>query len=294
MWLLIAISSAILFGLAGLWMKVSQMKQGSVHMLLLGLYITGTLGFATHMISSGTAWAVLLDWKYWAAGAIIGAGSAWGNAVFMKALDYGPAALTSPITNMNIVLVVFIGTFLYEEPLTLSEGLGIALLLFSVVLISSRRKEPLSAPEKKWFLYIAAAIVLFAFRNGGLKVTEELAMNNTAVLFIAYLLSIIWFCPPAVKEWLAWSRLTPDTAVQGLRLRTGMAWGLLSGLFSYGGLQLYSMALETGKANLAAPIFATNSLVVAFGAILLFRERLTPLQTFSLACTIAGLVIIRL
>ena len=36
----------------------------------------------------------------------------------MKALDYGPASLTSPLTNMNIVLVIAMGTFLYNEPLS--------------------------------------------------------------------------------------------------------------------------------------------------------------------------------
>ncbi|MBJ6362219.1 EamA family transporter [Paenibacillus sp. GCM10012307] len=296
MWLFIAIGSAVLFGLAGLGMKVSQMKQGSVHMLLLGLYITGTLGFAAHSIYLDTDWNVMLDWKYWVAGAVIGAGSAWGNAIFMKALDYGPAALTSPLTNVNIVLVVLMSTLFYKETLAITEGLAIALLLFSVVIISARRQEPLSAPEKKWFVYIAAAIILFAFRNGGLKVTEELAMANSAVLFIAYLLSIIWFFPPALKEWSEQRTLTSaQSQLEGARkLRTGVVWGLLSGLFSYGGLQLYAVALETGKANLAAPIFATNSLVVAFGAILLFRERLTPLQVFSLVCTMGGLVMIRL
>lgn len=292
MWLWIAISSALLFGLTGLWMKVSQMKQGSVHTLLLGLYMTGTLGFAIHAITQGVLFAALLEWRYWMAGAIVGAGSAWGNALFMKALDYGPASLTSPLTNINIVLVVMMGTWVYGESLNWMETTGIALLLLAVALISIRRKESLSAPHKRWYIYVAVAIILFALRNGGLKVTEELHMASASVLFIAYLLSIIWFFPPAWREWSIWRRQPSSSSLS--KLRTGLVWGLLSGIFSYGGLQLYAIALETGPANLAAPIFATNSLVVAVGAIVLYRERLSPLQLTALLCMMVGLVIIRL
>lgn len=292
MWLWMAISSALLFGLTGLWMKVSQMKQGSVHALLLGLYLTGTLGFAIHASAQGTLDAALLDWRYWMAGAVVGAGSAWGNALFMKALDYGPASLTSPLTNINIILVVIMGTWVYDEPLTWAGAVGITLLLLAAALISIRRKEAMSAPRKQWFIYVAIAIILFAFRNGGLKVTEELGMASASVLCIAYLLSIVWFFPPAWREWSAWRRQPAAAALT--RLRTGLLWGLLSGLFSYGGLQLYAISLETGQANLAAPIFATNSLVVALGAIVLYRERLTLLQAIALVCMMSGLIIIRL
>ena len=39
---------------------------------------------------------------------------------------------------------------------------------------------------------------------------------------------------------------------------TGLKWGLIAGLFSYAGLQLYAVALQTGQASIAAPV-ATGS-----------------------------------
>lgn len=47
---------------------------------------------------------------------------------------------------------------------------------------------------------------------------------------------------------------------------------------SYGGLQLYSIALQMGKANVVAPIFAANSLIMVAGSILIDKERLTIVQ----------------
>ncbi|MCA0755502.1 DMT family transporter [Paenibacillus sp. N4] len=281
MWLITAIGSAILFGLAGWWMKVSQMRGGSSRMLLLGLYASGTAGFGVHALLEGT-FHMLADPRVWAAGAAIGAGSAWGNALFMKALNYGPASLTSPLTNMNIVLVVALATWIYHEPLSASEAAGITLLLLAVVFVAHKRKEPLTITEKRWFVLVGAAIVLFALRNGGLKVTDELGLSSAPILFIAYALSLAWFFLPGQSKGTRASS------------RTGLRLGIIAGLFSYGGLQLYAMALATGQANLAAPIFATNSLVVAAGAIAIYKERLSIMQWTAFVFTIAGLIIIRL
>lgn len=281
MWLWTAIGSAALFGLAGWWMKVSQMKGGSTRSLLQGLYAAGAVGFGIHSALEGRL-GDLLQLEVWCAGILIGAGSAWGNSLFMKALEHGPASLTSPLTNMNIILVVAMSTLLYDEPLSLLQSIGIIMLLAAVVLIAYKRKEPLTITEKRWFLLVALAILMFAFRNGGLKVTDELGLASAPVLFVAYALSLAWFLQPA-KE-----RSAPSAN------RTGLVLGLAAGLFSYSGLQLYAVAIATGQANLAAPIFATNSLVVAIGSIAYYKERLTIVQTAAFLFLLAGLFVIRL
>lgn len=280
MWLATAVGSALLFGLAGWWMKVSQMRGGITSVMLLGLYASGTIGFGLHSAVE-QSFHELLDYRVWIAGIIIGAGSALGNALFMKALDYGPASLTSPLTNMNIVLVIALGTLVYGETLGLNEAAGIILLLLAVILISLKRQKRRITIEKQWFIYVAAAILFFTFRNGGLKITEELGLSSAPILFIGYGLSFLWF---AIRTERGAER---GKAAMGLKL------GLLAGVFSYAGLQLYAIALATGPANLAAPIFATNSLVVAAGSILFYKEKLTPAQWTAFALTIAGLIIIR-
>ncbi|WP_420891010.1 EamA family transporter, partial [Megasphaera massiliensis] len=235
-------------------MKVSQMRGGNANVLLLGLYVSGTAGFGVHAAVEGTI-SLLADYRIWIAGCIIGAGSAIGNAIFMKALEYGPASLTSPLTNLNIVLVVALGTFVYGERIHWSEAIGIALLLLAVAMISYKKNNSSSTTlEKRWFILVGVAVILFAFRNGGLKITEELGLPSAPVLFIGYALSLLWFIRPLLQ-----ARADRQAAATGLKL------GLLAGVFSYGGLHLYTVALTTGPANLAAPIFATNSLVVALG-----------------------------
>ncbi|SDX22194.1 EamA family transporter [Paenibacillus sp. CF384] len=304
MWFAAAVGSAVLFGLAGWWMKVSQMQSGSSAYLLLGLYISGTCGFGIHAAVEHTLLPSLADPRVWFAGLLIGAGSALGNALFMKALEWGPASLTSPLTNMNIILVIALGTFGYNEQLSNTELGGVLLLLLAVVLVSMRGKEEAFRIAPRWYFYVGISILLFAIRNGGLKVTGDLELSSAPVLFVAYSLSIVWFALVARQERSRRTSLGSFRAgaEEGSRLMQkslrsasiGMKWGLVAGLFSYGGLQLYAIALETGRANIAGPIFAANSLVVAAGSIILYRERLNTYQWIAFALTIAGLVLIRL
>ncbi|MBP3962239.1 EamA family transporter [Paenibacillus lignilyticus] len=304
MWFAAAVGSAVLFGLAGWWMKVSQMQSGSSAYLLLGLYISGTCGFGIHAALEHTLLPSLADPRVWLAGLLIGAGSALGNALFMKALEWGPASLTSPLTNMNIILVIALGTFGYNEQLSKTELGGVLLLLSAVVLVSVRGKEKAFRIAPRWYFYVGISILLFAIRNGGLKVTGDLGLGSAPILFVAYSLSIVWFAVAARQERTRRTSLGSLRAghevVSGLinkSLRAasiGMKWGLIAGLFSYGGLQLYAIALETGRANIAGPIFAANSLVVAAGSIILYRERLNGYQWTAFVLTIAGLILIRL
>jgi len=303
LWFAAAVSSALLFGLAGWWMKVSQMRGGSSNYLLLGLYLSGTAGFGVHAAFEQTLTAALTDARVWIAGALIGAGSALGNVLFIKALEYGPASLTSPLTNMNIVLVIALGTFVYHEPFSTMEFVGVTLLLAAVVLVSIRSREKLSVKQKKWYLYVGVSIILFAVRNGGLKVTGDWGLSSASVLFVSYALSILWFLFAILREH---QRFTSGGVTSELEAaasmgraaadsaRTGLRFGLMAGLFSYGGLQLYAIALQTGQANIAGPIFAANSLVVAAGSIVLYREKLTALQWAAFVLMFAGLILIRI
>ncbi|ANE48785.1 hypothetical protein SY83_07525 [Paenibacillus swuensis] len=285
MWFIAAIGSAVLFGTAGFFMKVSQMKQGSMPHMLLGLYTAGSVGFLVNAWVEGS-----LDWgngEYWLAGLIIGVGSAFGNVVFMKALDHGPASLTSPLMNLNILVVVLLSTVVYHEPVGLFESIGVVLLLGGAVLLSMRRGGSDSSVSPLWFVLVMLAVLLFAIRNGGLKVTAALGLENTPILFISYFLSVFWFAFAARRL-----RLRGETTA--ITRKTGWIWGLLTGLFSYGGLQLYSLALQNWKASIVAPIFSANGLIMVLGSTWIYKERLTGKQKIALMLLLAGLITIRL
>jgi drug/metabolite transporter (DMT)-like permease len=284
-WFAIAALSSLTFGLGGFFMKVSAARRGSVAHLLLGLYLTGTLGFLIWMWKEGTFRA---DVPTLVGGLLLGLGSTLGNVLFMKALDHGPASLTTPLVNTNILLIILFSVIVYGERLSWFETAGVTLLVLAILLIPIDRNEKLAIRNPRWYALVLTATLLFSFRNGGLKVTQEMHIPGTPVLFYGYVLGLIWFVVEILRQ--------PQSGDAESRraARTGLFWGLLCGIFSFLGMQLYSIALIDGPASIVAPMFATNSLIVAILSILIYRERLSLLQTCSLVFLFTGLILIRL
>lgn len=285
MWFILAILSALLFGGSGFYMKYGQAKKGSIAYLLLGLYLSGTLGF---LILALVNQLFTFHWGILIAGIIVGLGSTLGNVLFMKALECGPASLTSPLANSNIVLVVIMSIIFYGETLSILEIVAIILLIISVSLLPIDPQESLSITNRAWYLFVGVSVILFFFRNGGLKITEELAYNSTIVLFYAYLLGIIWSLGQVYVEKRQQNN-TPDKKA----VRIGLYSGLVAGVFSFGGMQLYSYALADGPASIVSPIFSLNSLVVAILSIVIFKEKLSRFQKIALLGTFLGIVLLR-
>ncbi|SFI90508.1 DMT family transporter [Thermoflavimicrobium dichotomicum] len=283
MWFILALLSSLTFGLAGFMMKASSANRGSTDHLLWGLYFSGSLGFLGWVIYTQT-WN--LQFFVLLAGFIIGFGSAVGNLLFMKALDHGPASLTSPVVNSNVVLTVGLSMLFYGETISLTEWMGVILLIIAVIVLPIDPNEDLRIRNTRWYLFVLTATFLFFLRNGGLKITEEMHLSNAMILFVSYLFGFIWFTIEILRK--------KNRNVSLKTKQIGLVWGIGSGIFSFAGMQIYAIALEKGPASLVSPIFSTNSLVVAILSIWVYRERLSLLQTISLILLIVGLICIRL
>ncbi|MDR6226047.1 drug/metabolite transporter (DMT)-like permease [Desmospora profundinema] len=270
-------------------MKVSSSQRGSVVHTLWALYLTGTIGFAWWVWALGE---FRIDAAVLLGGFIIGLGSAGGNWLFMLALERGPASLTSPLVNTNILLVILFSILFYGERLSWMEGIGVTLLVAAVFLIPVDPDEKLAIKNRRWYALVIAATLLFTFRNGGLKVTDEAGMAGEMILFYGYLFSLLWM---SVEIWRRRSvSQTDNPGHSSAGIKKGLVWGGVAGIFSFAGMQLYTIALIEGPASIVAPLFSTNSLVVALLSILFFRERLSQIQTLSLLLLFTGLVLTRL
>ncbi|GGK19301.1 hypothetical protein GCM10010965_10500 [Caldalkalibacillus thermarum] len=284
MWFTAAVLSALIFGLAGFAMKYGSTRQGALNPLLFGLYVSGSIGFAVIIVVEGelsiNSWLML-------AGLVVGVGSTWGNWLFMKALEVGPASLTSPLVNLNIVWVVLMSVIVYGEVLSWMEVAAILLLVMAVSLLPLDPQESLSIKSRVWYVLVLLATVLFFLRNGGLKITEEWGLNNTLVLFFAYLFGVVW-------SWgtLKYEQRGSDS--ENKPGRFGFGCGLVAGIFSFAGMQLYVYALATGPASIVSPVFAANSVVVAMLSVFFLKERLSLIQVVALTGIMTGIVLLRI
>ncbi len=282
-WFLATILGAIVFGAGGFIIKLgSHGHERSGTVTLLGLYGVGSLCFAI-AVTLQNAWK--WDFSLILFGMFIGLGSVIGNDLWIRAFKYGPASLTGPVINTYNVLVIFIAIFLYGETLDLKEMIGIAIILIALGLLNYDPNEQLRIKNKIWFILVGLSIFSFFTRSGGLKIAEENGINNTLLLAFGYPVGVFWF-----GAQLARARSTFSLRV----MRMPILLGAIAGIFSYGGLQLFTYALERGPASIISPIFAMNGLIFALLTIITLKERISQYQTFALIGCVVGLVLIRI
>lgn len=282
MWFLIALASAIIFGISPFLMKYHTYRKRPLAPFLFGLYVSGSAGFLIVAFIQ-QSWSI--SFSIVIAGILIGIGSLFGNVLYMKALEHGPASLTSPIVNTNILFIVFMSIIFYGEQLRGVEMAGVLLIFVAIGILPMDPKEKVTIPNRIWYVLSIGATLLFFLRNGGLKVTEEMALSNTSILFFAYLFGIAWSSYMLKKG---------KQEVTKEEKRISFKWGLFAGLFSFGGMQLYAEALLLGPASIISPLFATHSLLVAVLSILYLKEKLTPFQAVTLALVFIGIVLLRI
>ncbi|MBP9722283.1 MAG: DMT family transporter [Gammaproteobacteria bacterium] len=282
LWLISSFTSALVFGFSGFLLKVGCERGHKSHALLFGMYITGTLLFALSLILQ----------QYWQLSVIVivssilvGIGSAVGNDYTVRALETGPASITSPLINLNIILIVIMSMLLFGETLKSTEIIAIGLFIISCALLSLDPREALGIKDQRWYGFILLAIIFIFLRNGGLKVTQEIGLNNTLVLFYAYLFSLLLFAGKFIPK----GRLNIDK-----NNKNAVYLGGAAGIFSYGGLELYAYSLQIGPASVVASIFSLRSMVMVVMAVLIYKETLTFYQKLSILAILTGTIIISL
>lgn len=279
-WLFSSFTSALVFGFSGFLLKVGCERGHHSHPMLFGMYVTGTILFALSLIIQ-QQWELSL--LVIASSILVGIGSAVGNDYTVRALATGPASITSPLINLNIILIVIMSVFIFDESLKNNEIIAIALFILSCAFLSLDPRESLGIKDPKWYSFIFLAIIFVFLRNGGLKITQEIGLNNTLVLFYAYLFSLILFG----------MKFIPRRKIDLAHTTKGaILLGCAAGLFSYGGLELYAYSLKIGPASVVAAIFSLRSMVMVAMAVLIYKETLTFYQKLSLFTIFVGTVVI--
>lgn len=165
-------------------------------------------------------------------------------------------------------------------------------------------------------LSVVAGVVCLCQRN------EKQGAMSTIGLVYAVLASLFWAIGLICNKYLIADHIAPDVIVLGRgitfivisaaiwavrntirgggelwsRLFIKEAWlALLAGVLSLGGgAYLYSMALEYVPATTATPIGASNPLLAAIFALVIFKEKLRPIQWGGIILAIAGSVMVTL
>lgn len=132
-WFIPAVLALILWGVWGLFQKLAtnQMSPRSVYYvsalgaLSVVVVLLSTSSFPTHLNFEGVLF-----------GALAGVCSSLGGLLFLQAMGKGEAAVVITFTALYPAVSVILSFLILHETITLKQGIGIVLALFSMVLLT--------------------------------------------------------------------------------------------------------------------------------------------------------------
>lgn len=288
MWLGLALLSMLCFGLSGFCLKWVVQRRGDSHAFFIALYAIGALVFFVKLCAQASPVSAVMasfaeNGLLLAALAVVTLGSALGNQAVAKAYQHGPASLTAPLVNTNVVLVVLMSIVVFGEQLGVLQIAAIAALLIAVSVLGMRSRNQGMRLSKAWWLWVLLAIVFVFSREGGLKIAQSLHANLPFILFCAYAAATVYFIG-------LYSHRHGFAVV--LQHRSSIAAGGIAGVFSALGLMALTTAMMSGPASIVVPIFSMRSVVVIALSVLFFKERLSIWQWLALSTVLLALIAI--
>jgi drug/metabolite transporter (DMT)-like permease len=222
-------------------------------------------------------------------GAIYGVTQALFILFKAKAMNEGAVYLTTLIGNCSLIISVFACFVIWNEPVSLSDAVGLCVLIVAIFLTTYRKSK--SHLAKKWFVYAlfflifgaAVGLVFKAFSKSGSEHAEDMMVIASAVMITVY--SIICIINGDFKKNLP--------MLVHNRFKTFVITALVAGVLScaYNRLNIYLSGELIGA--IFFPCFNGGVVVLStlLGVVLL-REKPNVMQFVGIALGIIGICII--
>ncbi|WP_248924946.1 DMT family transporter [Paenibacillus hamazuiensis] len=315
MWLLYASASAVCFGLRGILYQWTSKKPIDRNMLLLGVYVSGTLvalianGFIRQPWTTG-AWI----------GILMGLFSFASNASMYKGFAVGKASLVAILTALPPVVVVGIAFLLWGEKLNAWQTFSFAVIVAGILMV--RYSNDISLKNLQGAHWGILAMLMFGFTDLASKQSTLLGGQTLPTLTVMYATGSLLFLlsgaaarmrerqrgtrhasdakaraetaagREAVASKTAPETLTPVPAPQWPLVRT-LLWGMVVGLTNISGMMLVLPAFRLGVTGLVSAVIAANVLLILLYARFVLKEKFSRLEIGGMVLAIAGILILR-
>ncbi len=284
MWMTLALGSALFFGFSQFTLKAATQKYLDQY-ILLGLYLAGTLLFYMLCYNQIT---FIHSTQFVLASVFIALGSYLGNWAILKAVSIGPGGFTNAILKFNLVFIILMSGIFYNEHFTYFKIIVILFLFLGLLFVKFNPREKRKIKHKSWFAFVFLGIICLFLRDGGLKITQELGINNKELLFFVYLICIIFTAITMLIISKNKKINEKEFTLSKYRMKS-MYFGAIAGLCSSLGLYWYSAALAVGPTSLTALIFSTRSFIVVGVSYAVLKEKLSISQRVAFILIILGI-----
>lgn len=284
MWVIFAFGSAFFAGVTALLAKCGIRKTDSTAATAIRTVVV--LLFSWVMVLLAGSWGDIVSIRGWTWLFLILSGLATGASwlCYFRALQLGDINKVVPIDKSSIVLTLLLAFILLGESVSLTKGLGVALIGAGTLLMIEKKDAapPRAGRGIGWFWY-ALGSALFASLTSllgkvgisGVESNLGTAIRTGVVLLMAWLMVLIEGKLPKLR---------------GIPRRELM-FICLSGLATGGSWLCYYRALQEGPASVVVPIDKLSILVTVAFSYFVLHERLTKKAAAGLFAVVLGTLV---
>lgn len=328
MWLVYASASAFCFGLRGILYQWSSRRPMDRNLMLLGVFMLGTLVAGGANLFVGQAWS----WGA-AAGVMMGAFSFMSNMSMYRGFAVGKASLVAVLTALPAAVVSLGAFILWQEKLTGWQFGALCVILLGIVVI--RYSNELNLSNLRGMQWGVLAMLGFAITDLSSKQSQlwhaEVLPTLTAMFATgALLFLIVWRravgqtarqygdgsgkagnvrVDNGADEVAVTAEKTPSAKgctpgdIDSVKTAKGEArwsgrrsflWGMAVGFTNVSGMMLILPAFKLGPAGLVSAVIATSVLLILLFTRLYLKERFTKPQLLGIGMAIAGVMMLKL
>lgn len=227
-------------------------------------------------------------------------GQTAGNISFQWALGQVGLALAVPLCLGGMIFsAAVLGRWLLHEPVTLRTAISLALLLLAVVVLSQgghaaeraiRIKLHASADVSPWFVAAGIAAgclsgIAYSVLSVAIRYSSHSGASLPITLFTVALAGILSL------TFLAWLRIGNDGMLATSRQDLG--WMLGAGVWNAISFLALTIAIKSTGVVYVNALNATQALLAAVAAVVIFQEAATPWLAVGVLLTVAGLIGVR-
>ena len=286
MWIVYAFGSALFAGLTSILAKCGIRKTDSTVATAIRTIVV--LLFSWGMVflvgSQGTLAAIDGRTLTFLVLSGLATGASW--LCYFRALQCGDINKVVPIDKSSTVLTILLAAVLLQEGISLTKGLGAALIAAGTLLMIERKEvtSP-AAGGSRWFWYALGSAVFASLTAilgkigiSGVESNLGTAIRTGVVLVMSWLMVFV--------------------QGKGDRLasvpKNELGFICLSGLATGASWLCYYKALQDGPAGVVVPIDKLSILVTVLFSRLVFHERLSARAAMGLAAVVGGTLVLLL
>ncbi|WP_304431984.1 EamA family transporter [Acutalibacter muris] len=284
MWVIFAFGSAFFAGVTALLAKCGIRKTDSTAATAIRTVVV--LLFSWVMVLLAGSWGDIVSIRGWTWLFLILSGLATGASwlCYFRALQLGDINKVVPIDKSSIVLTLLLAFILLGESVSLTKGLGVALIGAGTLLMIEKKDAapPRAGKGIGWFWYALGSAVFASLTSllgkvgiSGVESNLGTAIRTGVVLLMAWLMVLIEGKLPKLR---------------GIPRRELM-FICLSGLATGGSWLCYYRALQEGPASVVVPIDKLSILVTVAFSYFVLHERLTKKAAAGLFAVVLGTLV---